>query len=140
MNTNNSSSYIQVKNSGVFFASFNVVYLLGDQVYNVDSYEFGSGITKRINIPPNATNITVEIQIAEFIGVWATIMTTIFQSSGQYCFQTSGTTISPYCQQISCQDSSNVGDGTQQSCCCCCCCCQCPTQSSNTNTCYNPCS
>src|SRR3712207_5448226 len=140
MNTNDSSSYVQVKNTGVFLTSFDVTYLLEGQSYILTSYEFGTGITKRINIPQNATNITAKIEIAQFIGVWATVMVKVFPTSGKYCFQTSGTTLSPFCELLDCQNVPSVGDTPQQSCCCCCCCCQCPTQSSYTSTYNDPCS
>ncbi|KEI04900.1 hypothetical protein ADU90_03385 [Clostridium botulinum] len=134
------SSYVKVTNNGAFFASFDVIYLLEGQVYTATSSEFGAGVTRIINIPSGATNITVKIEIAEFIGVWSTLLTKIYQTTGEYCFQTSGTTLSPSCKEVTCGTGDNGSNGNQQSCCCCCCCCPCSTQSSNINTCNNPCS
>ncbi|MCD3224412.1 hypothetical protein FCV11_02695 [Clostridium botulinum] len=139
MNTQGSHSYVQVKNTGVFLTSFDVTYLLEGQSYILTSYEFGTGVTKRINIPDNATSITVKVEIAQFIGVWATVMVKIFPVAGKYCFQTSGTTLSPFCEQLDCQDVPSVGDTPQQSCCCCCCC-KCQPQSPSANTYNDPCS
>ncbi|KOA77859.1 hypothetical protein ADU85_03485 [Clostridium botulinum] len=139
-NVNNTSpSYVQVVNNGAFFASFDVTYQLEGEVYTNSSYEFGAGVTKRINIPSGATTLTVRIQIAQFIGVWSDVLTKIYPTSGEYCFQVNGTTFAPSCKEVNCGTGGNGGNGNQQPCCCCCCCCPCSTQSSN-SSCCSPCS
>ncbi|MCD3276307.1 hypothetical protein [Clostridium botulinum] len=133
------SSYIKVTNNGAFFLSFDVTYLLEGQVYTSSSSEFGAGVTRVITLPKASTNITVKIEMAQFIGVWTTLVTKIYQSTGSYCFQASGTTLAPTCKEVDCGTGGNGGNGNQQPCCCCCCCCPCSTQSSN-SSCCSPCS
>ncbi|KLU74863.1 hypothetical protein [Clostridium botulinum] len=132
------SSYIKVTNNGAFFLSFDVTYLLEGQVYTSSSSEFGAGVTRVITLPKASTNITVKIEMAQFIGVWTTLVTKIYQSTGSYCFQASGTTLAPTCKEVDCGTGGNGGNGNQQPCCCCCCC-PCSTQSSN-SSCCSPCS
>ncbi|MCD3239336.1 hypothetical protein [Clostridium botulinum] len=141
ISNNTAGAYVQLENKGAFFARILLSYLLEGREYTTSTGAFAYGLKKSLNIPSTATAITINIQIEVAVESWYTVLTKISATPGQYCYQVSGTTLAPYCQQVPCSSDNNGGNVSQPMCCCCCCCCCPSSMQSNcypySDSCYN---
>lgn len=101
--------FISVGNSGAFVAYCNVRYISGGKIVIFDTPSFGDFDRAFIAVPEDAYNITVDVYIATFIGLWYHVCQLYSQSKPQDYYELYGTIFNPYCEKIN--SLVGVGDG-----------------------------
>ena len=84
------SGSIFVKNNGQLAARFSVSFFVQGQPGSLASGPFASTVSKSLDIPPGAADITVQIQVLAFPN-WKTIYTVGYASPVSKCFNFTGT-------------------------------------------------
>ncbi|MGE3799803.1 MAG: hypothetical protein AB7H80_02165 [Candidatus Kapaibacterium sp.] len=97
-----SAGFIRVKNTGGFVARFCVTYQLNGREITQDSGDFTAGISKAIYLPPDATQIYVQIQEEYFINSWSTVETLNFATPVEKCYEIYGSTLDAHVKEIDC--------------------------------------
>jgi hypothetical protein len=98
---------VLVKNTGAFIGRFSVQYEKSGRGATVSSGNFPALSAKNIEIPADATDISVKIEVMTFpepIETWATVATYNFDQPAIKCYKLSGTTFKPYIAEIQCSD------------------------------------
>lgn len=93
--TAQSSGYISVRNTGGYVAEFYVDYTVNGVRLSKESGEFTAGVTKTIDIPSDATDITLHVKEAYFIHSWTTIFSEHFDEPVCKKYHIWGTTLNP---------------------------------------------
>ncbi|MEG2892668.1 MAG: hypothetical protein RR840_04800, partial [Clostridium sp.] len=92
--------FISVGNSGAFVAYCNVRYISKEKIVIFDTPSFGDFDRAYIDIPEDAYNITVDVYIATFIGLWYHLCQLYSQGKPQDYYELYGTIFNPYCEKI----------------------------------------
>lgn len=99
---------VLIRNTGAFVMRFSVSWQLGGRTTTQTSGSFPALAARSINIPAEARNLAVAIEIMTFpppAETWATLATHQFPAAVTRCYQASGTTISPELQEVACTAS-----------------------------------
>ncbi|MEF9951735.1 MAG: hypothetical protein RR838_04020 [Clostridium sp.] len=109
LNQSISPYYIYVGNLGAYVAYCNVRYISKGKIVIFNTPSFSTFEKSEISIPEDAYNITVDVYIATFIGVW--YKSCEFYSQGQpfEYYELYGTIFNPYCRQIYQEEILNAG-------------------------------
>ncbi|KEI04901.1 hypothetical protein [Clostridium botulinum] len=102
--------YVDLINYGGFLARF-----WGSYNYNGNTYSYSSGILvvgteQRISIPPGATDVNINIDMAFLPGIWAPIFYTTYDYNDERCYLTYGITLLPFCKKIPCTSPGTLSE------------------------------
>jgi hypothetical protein len=91
-----------VKNSGGFTARFSVLYEQNGKLISIESGNFPVLAAKNIDIPPEASNISVKIEIMTSLApeTWSTVAAYNFDKPPTKGYELFGTTFSPQLKEI----------------------------------------
>lgn len=100
---------VSVHNGGAFVVSCSVVATAEGQPWSAKSGNYGSGSTHHLQVPADATDITVEVRGEKFIDDWKTLYQNEWPDTSTWpadglTFSTSGTAFDMHC-------SESVGSG-----------------------------
>ena len=115
---NNDNFAITIKNSGGYMAEFYVDYQIGSAVYKLDSGAFSLGFSRTLNIPKNAEQVYLVVEIWIFGG--ERILAEDYISTDNHCFNLVGTIFDANMNKIACNliGDSGSSDGTRCRFCC----------------------
>lgn len=102
--------YVDVLNYGGFLVRF-----WGSYNYNGNTHSYFSkvlviGTEQRISIPPGATDVNVNIDVAVFPGIWAPLFFETYDYSDERCYLTYGVTLIPFCKKIPCTSPGTLSE------------------------------
>ena len=89
----NDSGYISVYSTGVYVAKFTLDYTFNGVRMSQESDSITAGVTKTLDIPAGATDITLHVKDAVFFGAWSTIFSQHFDTPVCKKYHIWGTTL-----------------------------------------------
>lgn len=87
------SGYINVYNTGAYVAKFTLEYTVNGVRMTRESDKITAGVTKTLDIPADATDITLHVLDEVFINVWSTIFSQHFDTPVCKSYHVWGTTL-----------------------------------------------